>query len=107
MSREENAIVDDEWWLEYLEGELEAEQRQNLTQTLGESLVARKTVRELVETRQAIRDSDLVSLPESGYYYAALHWRIMQGILADEAEIRSVEAMDSCQNLGLPVWPLR
>ncbi|HVK62365.1 MAG TPA: hypothetical protein VM432_12480 [Bdellovibrionales bacterium] len=73
-----------EGWLEHLELELEPNLREDLELLLRNSKSDRNEFASLKATRDLVKKSDDVLLPESGHYYMNLHDRIMSAI-EDEA----------------------
>ena len=73
-------LYDENWWLEYLEGELEPSLNEDLKILLKNSPADRRCVSELEHARRMIKESDEETLPENGRYYEELHDRIMAAI---------------------------
>jgi tRNA A22 N-methylase len=82
--QDENYYADD-WWLEFLEGELEPSLEQDMAQLVLNSEADRKTLQGLAATREWVKLADESLLPEDGRYYDQLHARIMKEIRAAES----------------------
>lgn len=80
---EENYYADD-WWLEFLEGELDPSLEQDMAQLMINSEADRQTLQQLAMTRELVKLADNTLLPEDGRYYDQFHARIMR-------EVRTVE----------------
>jgi hypothetical protein len=85
------AYYTEDLWLEHVESELERSFEEDLDLLLKNSSSDRKIVESLERTRQAIKKSDEVALPENGQYYADLHDRIMGSIdgITPESPVRA------------------
>jgi hypothetical protein len=81
------SIYADEGWLEHLEDELDPNLKEDLKLLLRNSNSDRLVLEELKSIRVLIKSSDEMNLPESGFYYEALHDKIMASIAeADDAK---------------------
>ena len=76
----DDAFYQEDWWVELLEEEVEPNLKEDLELLLKNSRADRRILSSLKETRKAIKDSDDVSLPESGLYYQNLHDKIMAAL---------------------------
>lgn len=85
-SQDENYYADD-WWLEFLEGELEPGLEQDMAQLLTNSNADRQTLQSLAITREVIKLADESLLPEDGRYYDQLHARIMAEVRATSSSL--------------------
>jgi hypothetical protein len=72
-----------EGWLEHLEKEVDPNLREDLELLLKNSNPDRKVYAGLKATRELVKRSDDVLLPESGLYYENLHDKIMASIKAE------------------------
>lgn len=73
-----------DWWVEHLEAEIEPNLAEDLDVLLKNSKEDHKILASLKSTRQAIKASDDVAMPESGLYYNDLHNKIMAAIDFEE-----------------------
>ena len=81
-----------EGWVEHLEDEMEPLTfDQDLDLLLKNSEEDRALFESLKVTREAVKRSDDVALPESGHYYDNLHSKIMAAIEQEEIEGRGIE----------------
>ncbi len=91
-SREKNYYAED-WWLEFLEGELDPGFAKDMAILLNNSEADRQTLEGLALTRELVQASDDGSLPEDGHFYDLLHAKIMQGIRANPAGFATTGAV--------------
>ena len=82
-SQDENYYADD-WWLEFLEGELDPSLELDMSQLLINSDADRQTLQSLAITREVVKLADDSLLPEDGHYYDRLHARIMSELRATQ-----------------------
>jgi hypothetical protein len=94
-SNEQNYYADD-WWLEFLEGELDPSLEQDMSQLMINSEPDRQTLQRLAITRELVKISDDSLLPEDGRYYDQLHARIM-------TEVRAVEQTSVKESIDEPI----
>lgn len=81
-----------ESWIERLEEEMEPMTiDQDLELLLKNSEEDRVLFESLKKTREVVKRSDDVALPESGHYYDTLHSKIMAAIEQEEIEGRGIE----------------
>jgi hypothetical protein len=73
-----------DWWVEHLEDEIEPNLAEDLELLLKNSKEDHKILASLKRTRQAVKASDDVAMPESGLYYNDLHNKIMAAIDFEE-----------------------
>jgi len=73
-------LYDENWWLEYLEGELEPSLKEDLKILLKNSPADRNCLNQLERVKNLVKESDEEALPEDGRYYDDLHDRIMAAI---------------------------
>lgn len=94
-------LYDENWWLEYLEGELEPNLKEDLKLLLKNSPADRRCASQLERARRLIKESDEEMLPEDGRYYDDLHDRIMAAIdeeaWAEEEEKEEVKPIDEAK----------
>lgn len=64
-------------WLEFVEGEMDPAMEQDLACLMANSPADREIVRQLATTREFIKRTDEIALPEDGRYYDRLHENIM------------------------------
>ena len=81
-------LVKDDLWLEHLESEIEFELKndfaEDLELLLGNSKADAKRLASIERTRQLLKSSDDVAMPESGEFYQNLHDKIMAAVDAEE-----------------------
>ncbi len=82
-----------EGWLEHLEREVDPNLREDLELLLKNSTADRKEFSQLKATRELVKKSDDVLLPESGIYFENLHDKIMAAI--EEEPLKRVNVMSS------------
>ncbi len=70
----------DEWWIEFMEGEVSPSLERDLKFLLCHSQEDRQRLNEYKELRSEIEASDDSYLPENGYYYQNQHDSIMAAI---------------------------
>lgn len=73
-----------DWWVEHLEAEVEPNLAEDLELLLKNSKEDTAILASLKRTRQAIKASDDVAMPESGLYYRDLHDKIMAAVDFEE-----------------------
>ena len=78
-SDNQNLFSEDEW-LEFIEGEMPASLEQDMQLLLMNSKKDREIAESIKLTRELVKSSDNVSLPEDGRAYQSLHDRIMKEI---------------------------
>ncbi|MEK7355260.1 MAG: hypothetical protein AAB250_02345 [Bdellovibrionota bacterium] len=73
-----------DWWVDHLEAEIEPNLAEDLELLLKNSKEDKAILASLKRTRQAIKASGDVAMPESGHYYNDLHNKIMAAIDFEE-----------------------
>lgn len=73
-----------DWWVEHLEAEIEPNLAEDLELLLKNSKEDKKILASLKRTREAVKASDDVAMPESGLYYKDLHDKIMAAVDFEE-----------------------
>ena len=74
------SLCSDDWWLEYLEGEIREEFHMDIELLLKKSPGDYRKLAQLAETRELISDSDDVHAPEDDRLNESLHDRIMAAL---------------------------
>jgi hypothetical protein len=74
------AVLKKEGWVEHLEKEVDPNLREDLEVLLKNSGADRKVFAALKTTRELVKRSDDVLMPESGLYFDSLHEKIMAAI---------------------------
>ena len=79
MTRKEKrvSLLNDDWWLDLLEGELDPSFSQDLELLLQNSEVDREIYEALAVVRKLVESSEDTAMPEDGRYYDRLHEKIM------------------------------
>lgn len=90
----------DDWWIEHLEDELDKNLKEDLDLFLENSKSDRKVFDSLKRTRQLLKESDDVTLPESGLVYRDLHNKIMMAIDEETEVPRAPEHRRSSRSSG-------
>lgn len=107
--QEQESLYKDDWWLEHLEEELEPNLQEDLELLLKNSKADRQILQSLQRTRDLVKESDDVLMPESGHYYNDLHSRIMAAIDEEAAPVSGVSSgslkKSSFARRGRAVWP--
>ncbi len=85
MSRFEESTRD-EWWIDFIEGDLEPSLEEDLKLLLLSSDADRKRLAELQVFREQVRQSEDVYMPESGQFYENMHDKIMAAVEQTEME---------------------
>ena len=80
MSEKTIGFYDDDWWLEYMEKELDMNTMQDMEVLLKNSPADHRKLRELEWVRKLVKDSDDVALPEDGRVYDQLHAKVMASV---------------------------
>jgi hypothetical protein len=96
-----------DWWVEHLEAEIEPNLAEDLELLLKNSKEDHKILASLKATRQAIKASDDVAMPESGLYYNDLHNKIMAAIDFEEIPETRREKFDvsiHAKSRRAPTW---
>ncbi len=70
----------EQWWIDYLEDELEPNLKQDLSMLLHNSLPAQRRLEVLKRLRQLVKECEEAILPEDPSYYDGLHDRIMAAV---------------------------
>lgn len=78
------SLYEADWWVEHLEEEIEPNFAEDLELLLKNSKEDENILASLKRTRDAVKASDDVAMPESGFYYQDLHNRIMAAIDFEE-----------------------
>lgn len=71
---------DDEWWLEFMEKEMDMELAKDMEYFLTHSLPDRKALKQLERLRNLVKETDEVALPEDGRFYDRFHAKIMASV---------------------------
>lgn len=93
----------DDWWIEHLENGLDKNSKnlkEDLDLLLENSKSGRKLLDSLKRTRQLLKESDDVTLPESGFVYRDLHNKIMMAIEEETEVPRAPEHRRSSRSSG-------
>ena len=78
-SQDENYYAED-WWLEYLEGELEASFAKDMALLLVNSAADKESLAGLRRTRELLKEAGDVALPEDGRIFENMQARIMNEV---------------------------
>lgn len=73
-------FMESERWIEQMENELDPSLAQDMEILLKNSVRDRKRLERLWQTRNLIKKSDDVALPEDGRYYDVLHDKIIAAV---------------------------
>lgn len=87
MNNKMKGFYDDDWWLDYLENEVDSLMKKKMDVSLGVSLIDRRTFKGLEKFRKLIKNSDEVVLPEDLSVYDKLHEKIMDAVEDVDGEI--------------------
>ena len=96
-------IVEEELWIEFLEGELPKTEANDLKLVLKNSLIDQVLCQSLSVTKDILLEANDVAMPEDGNYYMGLHSKIMKSVEPKNRRYKTKRALrkKSLELLGL------
>jgi hypothetical protein len=77
---ESEGLYSEDWWIEFLESELDPNLQKDMEILLANSAGDGRTLEELALTREFVKAMDDIILPEDGRYYDRLHSKVMEAV---------------------------